>query len=339
MHTTKTTQSCSRRWAVLLIVFLLEVFLATIVHCWSFHSFAKRNQASGALQILIANKKDKSPSSPLADIAPPPPPWRFQASKIHYQFHLFPEDLARKYTTPAQTTSDGNKNNPPPLTLLSFFGWTLGGVFCVEYSDSPIGPYREVAILSSLVVDRRWNLGAWASHIYVDSKEAVKYGQRFWGLPAKQVVQIGIDNHHGDGYIEGRIKMIPSIRFFDFNNTIHISGWETSNTNGIMERLQIGLPSFSGCLPIIRNQNTMEDPASFATTTTPLLRYPLTIRYPRSISLTLKSGAIDFSDEKNADVASVFDEIQHLLSKGKSMLSLDVGAVELEAGIPEIIES
>ena len=133
--------------------------------------------------------------------------------------------------------------------------------------------------------------------------------------------------------------MIPSIRFFDFNNTIHISGWETSNTNGIMERLQIGLPSFSGCLPIIRNQNTMEDPASFAITTSPLLRYPLTIRYPRSISLTLKSGAIDFSDEKNADVASVFDEIQHLLSKGKSMLSLDVGAVELEAGIPEIIES
>mmetsp|Transcript_2897 Transcript_2897/g.6177 ORF Transcript_2897/g.6177 Transcript_2897/m.6177 type:complete len:94 (+) Transcript_2897:288-569(+) len=76
------------------------------------------------------------------------------------------------------------------LKVLSFNDKTLRGVFDVEYQDSQIGPYREVAILSSLVA--RWSttqwvpaIGAWACHIFVDSQGAADYGRDLWGLPAE----------------------------------------------------------------------------------------------------------------------------------------------------------
>eukprot|EP00466_Bigelowiella_natans_P003107 jgi/Bigna1/70813/fgenesh1_pg.13_\ len=69
------------------------------------------------------------------------------------------------------------------LRLLSLFGWTLGGVFVVEWQDSPIGYYREVAVLSGLIA-RGFEIGAWASHIVVSSDAAVDTGRRVFGLPA-----------------------------------------------------------------------------------------------------------------------------------------------------------
>ena len=82
----------------------------------------------------------------------PPAPWSFSNARVMYQPTLVRTSAAR-----AVTPRDG-------LRLLSFLGWTLGGVFVVDWADSPVGPYREVAVLSGLVA-RGLSIGAWASHM------------------------------------------------------------------------------------------------------------------------------------------------------------------------------
>jgi len=100
----------------------------------------------------------------------PSPPWSFPNARVLYQPTLVPIAAAR-----AVTPTSG-------LTLLSLFGYTLGGLFLVEWTNSPIGPYREVAVLSGLVV-RDFSIGAWASHIVVTSPDAVESGRELFGLP------------------------------------------------------------------------------------------------------------------------------------------------------------
>ncbi|KAH8097247.1 hypothetical protein JL720_132 [Aureococcus anophagefferens] len=67
------------------------------------------------------------------------------------------------------------------VALLSLFGWTLGGVFVVDWRESPVGPYREVAVLSGLVA-RGGAVGAWASHVVVTTPEAPPAAE-IYGLP------------------------------------------------------------------------------------------------------------------------------------------------------------
>ena len=55
----------------------------------------------------------------------------------------------------------------------------------MEWQDSPIGPYQEVAVLSGLVA-RGLSIGAWASHIVVTTDDAVLAGRSVFGLPARQ---------------------------------------------------------------------------------------------------------------------------------------------------------
>ena len=102
-----------------------------------------------------------------------PPPWAFPNARVWYQPTFVPVQAAR-----AVTPTSG-------LTLLSLFSWTLGGVFVVEWEDSPIGPYQEVAVLSGLVA-RGLSIGAWASHIVVTTDDAVVSGRSVFGLPARQ---------------------------------------------------------------------------------------------------------------------------------------------------------
>ena len=103
---------------------------------------------------------------------PGDPPWSFPEARIWYQPTFVPVAAARE-ATPA----DG-------LQLLSAFGYTLGGVFVVEWTKSPLGSYREVAVLSGLVA-RGWTIGAWASHIFVSVPAAVDAGRDLFGLPAR----------------------------------------------------------------------------------------------------------------------------------------------------------
>ena len=72
----------------------------------------------------------------------PPPPYTFPGASVLYQPKLVRASAARRVT-------------PPGVFLLSLAGWTLGGTFCVDWTSSPIGPYREVAVLSGLHEGRR----------------------------------------------------------------------------------------------------------------------------------------------------------------------------------------
>ena len=82
------------------------------------------------------------------------------------------------------------------LNILSIFGLTLGGVFVVEWKESPVGPYREVAILSALVY-RGFRLGAWAPHIIVTGEEAAVAGREVFGLPTV-VGEIDFESNRDD---------------------------------------------------------------------------------------------------------------------------------------------
>ena len=113
-----------------------------------------------------------STTTPSSQQPLPSPPFVFPNARILYQPTLVRVDAASVVTP----TSSG-------LTLLSVFGWTLGGVFAVEWTSSPIGPYREVAVLSGLVY-KDFGIGAWASHIVVTTPEAVEAGRELFGLPA-----------------------------------------------------------------------------------------------------------------------------------------------------------
>lgn len=72
---------------------------------------------------------------------------------------------------------------PEDMPLVEAFGHTLGGFYYANYEDSPVGRMDELVILSGLV----WNAPtscAWASHVFVDSKEAVSHGRKVFGLPS-----------------------------------------------------------------------------------------------------------------------------------------------------------
>mmetsp|Transcript_14734 Transcript_14734/g.22512 ORF Transcript_14734/g.22512 Transcript_14734/m.22512 type:complete len:382 (-) Transcript_14734:242-1387(-) len=131
--------------------------------------------------VLLATTQRHSPTSVESLSAPPPlPPYTFTNARVLYQPTFVPVRAARAAPTP----TDG-------LTLLSLFGWTLGGVFVAEWETSPVGKYREVAVLSGIVArfsndtGFRLELGAWASHIVVTTDPAVAAGRKQFGLPAK----------------------------------------------------------------------------------------------------------------------------------------------------------
>jgi len=102
----------------------------------------------------------------------PPLPWTFRNARVLYQPALVPLKSAKEVTPKSDD-----------LRILSLFGWTLGGVFVVDWQDSPVGPYKEVAVLSALV-ERDFNIGAWASHIVVTESDAAYAAQTLFGLPA-----------------------------------------------------------------------------------------------------------------------------------------------------------
>jgi hypothetical protein len=82
-------------------------------------------------------------------------------------------------------TSENQKPSPPPsVSILSLFGWTLGGVVALEYDDSPVGPYREYVTMGA-IVSKRGALGQWGSRLYVSNTEAERICQEIWKVPAE----------------------------------------------------------------------------------------------------------------------------------------------------------
>lgn len=197
------------------------------------------------------------------------------------------------------------------LTLLSLFGWTLGGVFVVEWADSPIGPYKEVAVLSGLVA-RDFRIGAWASHIVVTTPEAVAGGAGLYGLPTRLGrIDLAEDSRGGRG---------REIEFLA-EDEIGVRGWAdwlpaSPGDAGPEPGLSLTLPSFSGRLPA----------ADAAAPPTPLLRYPLTLGPARRVRIcppirTRRSAALP-------------DALRDVLGGPVASPCLQVDGVDVVAGVP-----
>ena len=188
----------------------------------------------------------------------PPPPWTFPSARVLYQPTFVPVAAARAATPPL---SSG-------LRILSLFGWTLGGVFIVEWTGSPIGPYREVAVLSALVYNGG-RIGAWASHIVVTTPDAVEAGRELFGLPA-QLGSVTLLSDSGSTDVE--FESANAVRTGCWN------GWNDLSSSSADDAASpqwptLNLPSFSGCLP------SEQGGAS------PLLFYPLALGPARRVSL------------------------------------------------------
>jgi len=237
----------------------------------------------------------------------PPAPWLFKASRIHYQF--------RQVATPAALPTVPDDG----IDLLSLNGNTLGGFFAVEYESSPVGPYKEVAVLSSLVA-RQWGLGgigAWASHIFVDSEAAAEAGKDIWGLPAS-VVQIDFDASS----IVGNENDDAPVSFFLSDEMVKVSNWAKSKEDTTSSfPLDVTLPSFSGCL---------DSSASGEDNNSALLRYPLRIFETKSFSIA-SAGEISYTGDDKS--------LQAIVESSQSLLSINVGGVNLCAGVPDIIST
>lgn len=251
---------------------------------------------------------------------PSPPPWSFQVQEIYYQFRWVRSEKARNYCPGSDD-----------LFLISLGGYTLGGVFCVEYCDSPIGPYREVASLSSLVA-RRSGIGAWASHIVVDSVDAAQYGKDYWGLPA---VVLPITFDPGSAIAAQEKTCNISVN----DHQVSIQGWKRTNLlnptayNGFSwsQWLDISLPSFSGRL-------AMDLDKGDAVNLSPLLRYPLRIQSPQSISVVDED---DDNDEYTSRLefsgaGSLPNELQDLFADSSPALTLRIHNLTLTAGTATI---
>lgn len=97
-------------------------------------------------------------------------PWTFRGKAL-YQLQLVKESEARKHT-------------PAELPLVSLFGYTLGGFYLARYSDSPVGAFDELVVISGLV----WNFPtscAWAARVYVNNSAARNHGRKDVGLPSR----------------------------------------------------------------------------------------------------------------------------------------------------------
>ena len=144
-------------------------------------------------------------------------PWRFEGRFI------FRPSLVR--------VSNSIPPSVPPAatTLVSLFGYTLGGSVILEYDISPVGPYTEYVTMGGIVAlgkvdignQRRGilGLGQWGTNLYVSTQNAENVCKQVWGVPA-QVATIKL-NESGENLIDGTSE--------DGNNDGFIlSGWDNA---------------------------------------------------------------------------------------------------------------
>jgi len=269
----------------------------------------------------------------------PPAPWSFSNARVLYQPTLVRTSAAR-----AVTPRDG-------LTLLSLFGYTLGGVFVVDWTESPVGPYREVAVLSGLVA-RGLSIGAWASHIVVTTPASVGGGRTIFGLPTVlgSVDFKAAEESDGDAWrreltgardllediavafkvgigaaqpgiaepaerLRRRVERVPTKRGFDFasDTDVAITGWDGWSDGAPAEGPSLSLPSFSGRLE--------EFPA--------LLRYPLKLG---------PAGRVALRPAMPTRWSGVSDDLAAVLDGPRACPCIQVGGVAVVAGQPEVVD-
>ncbi|HZO90342.1 MAG TPA: acetoacetate decarboxylase family protein [Chthonomonadaceae bacterium] len=104
----------------------------------------------------------------------PPAPWRLQG---HAFQSIQPVDRERARAL-----------IPPELKPIPVWpGKTLGGLYLASYGPGSTLEYHELIVVAALV-RCGYRVGAWISHIYVDSAASLAGGRQIWGLP-KEIAQ------------------------------------------------------------------------------------------------------------------------------------------------------
>ena len=120
--------------------------------------------------------------------------------------------------------------NPPPdgITPLGLFGYTLGGVVCLEYDVSPVGPYIEYVTMGALV-SKRGALGQWGSRLFVSTDVAEEVCVRTWGVPAEVATMSFNDDDDDSLGVEAApgLEANPAVR----RETIDVNGWAATRHN------------------------------------------------------------------------------------------------------------
>ncbi|KAL3807403.1 hypothetical protein ACHAXA_006671 [Cyclostephanos tholiformis] len=118
-------------------------------------------------------------------------PWEFEGRFV------FRPSLVRVVDDDRDVDDDDDGRGRPPVSasLLSIFGYTLGGSVILEYETSPVGPYREYVTMGGIVglgmVDAMAGepsslaLGQWGTDLYVSTDIAVDVCRNAWGVPAQ----------------------------------------------------------------------------------------------------------------------------------------------------------
>ena len=126
---------------------------------------------------------------------------------------------------------------PSSVSIVSLFGYTIGGVVALEYDTSPVGPYREYVTMGA-IVSKRGAIGQWGSKLYVSTKEAEDVCQKIWGVPATFVRIEFNDNDDDDEKLNGVSLYVKDPPSGSLSERINKRG--RKNWNDIMNQIMGG---------------------------------------------------------------------------------------------------
>ena len=129
-------------------------------------------------------------------------------------------------------------------------GMTLGIVAFVRYGEGSTLQYHELMVAPALV-RVGWRMGAWISHIYVDSEMSLRGGREIWGVP-KQLAsfewsptRIGIRHElvHAGASIEAtrRPRWGVPIAGPLFGSTPHSWRWAAARGTTALQRVRVSI--------------------------------------------------------------------------------------------------
>ncbi|PWA51876.1 hypothetical protein CTI12_AA459870 [Artemisia annua] len=158
------------------------------------------------------------------------PPWIFKGRAL-YQFHLVKAEIARAII-------------PKEFKLVEAFGYTLGGFFLANYSESPFGTFDEG--LSGI----RLRL---MPRVYVNSDEACRHGRKEFGLPShvgrftKSVKAVSKRPQRNDMDIHvAEIDGLVATNLYDIRLTSPVLKTNPLKWMSFGPNIKMSLPSFSG---------------------------------------------------------------------------------------------
>ncbi len=129
---------------------------------------------------------------------------------------------------------------PESLDIISVLpGYTLGGLYLARYGAGSTLEYSELIVVGG-VVRQGTSVGAWITHIYVDSEASVAGGREIWGLP-KQLATF--DWHPTAQTVTVRQQ---NIRLCQFDTDWQLPLWQQTLPIPVLSQHQGALLQFMG---------------------------------------------------------------------------------------------